>query len=398
MVMSEAELEAWRRSIREDTFFRYHYAMADALEREGSLDAAAGALERGLGIVPDRPEAVVRLRRLLSRTGQEQRAAAIHESVRSRIPRYESEGWLRAGDLAREEQRHEAAMEAYRTALSHDPSLAPALYGLVCALVESRRDRGVEDEVSRLLSQPLAFPDEERKHWAGEFLGLGIRQLAVGKVDLGAILFRQSQDLDYGDGVAGTQLGLTLLSRMDLAAAEKAFGSALRVGPDRAEAHLFLGLCHQAADRLEAAIAAMRRACALDESGLTAGALGCALHKAGRLDEALRHYGRALELWPKAASSHTYIALGQIAQGLLGPALASLERAVAFSPADSFALMNQALVLQRLGRKDEAESCLRETLRQPEWIPLQVSIHPFARADLAVAYRSLGFSWPASGP
>ncbi|CBS91567.1 tetratricopeptide repeat protein [Azospirillum lipoferum] len=396
--MNEADIEIWRRNIRQDTLFRYHYAMADALERNGDLSAAIAALERGLSIAPMRAEAVVRLRDMLERVGQTERAAALHADAEAGFPHYEVTGWTRVGDLARQdgalEGRLDLAISSYRSALARQSGFMEARYGLLCALLDKGENSVSQEELLTLTDQPIL--DEERKiYWAGEFQEIAEKNLGIGHTDLAASLFRLSRNLDPSSGRPDMQLGLIALGRLDISEAYEAFMAAIRHDSGLADAFLYLGFCHLAVDRVDDAIAVLRQACSLDANGVTMGALGLAFHRAGWIGEATTCYSKALELWPNSASSHVYMALGQMAQGQMERADASLETAIGIK-ADSFAFMQRAVLSSRLGKTADSQNALRRSLEQPEWVRLQVAIHPFAREELTDAYRELGIDVPSS--
>lgn len=397
--MNEADIEIWRRNIRQDTFFRYHYAMADALERNGDLSAAIAALERGLSIAPMRAEAVVRLRDMLERGGQKERSTALHADAEAGFPSYEVTGWTRVGDLARQdgalEGRLDLAISSYRSALARQPDFVEARYGLLCALLDKGEDSLAHEEFLTLRDQPILDRQEQRIYWAGEFQALAEKRLGLGHVDLADGLFRLSRDLDPHSGRSDMQLGLIALGRLDISEAHQAFTAALRHDSGLVDAYLYLGFCNLAADLADDAIAVLRQASSLEANGLTMGALGLAFHRTRQIDEAAACYAKALELWPNSASSHVYMALGQMAQGQMERASASLDTAIAIK-ADSFAFMQRAVLSSRLGKTADAQDALRRSLEQPEWVRLQVAIHPFARKELTEAYRGLGIDMPSS--
>jgi len=397
--MNEADVEIWRRNIRQDTLFRYHYAMADALERGGSLNAAIAALERGLSIAPMRAEAVVRLRDMLERAGQKERSAALHADVGDKVPSYEVTGWTRVGDLARQDGaldgRLDLAISSYRFALARQPDFVEARYGLLCALLDKGEDSGAQEELLNLANKPIPDQEEQRIYWAGQFQEIADRKLGKGHVDLATGLFLLSRALEPRSGRVNMQLGLISLGGLDIPAAYEAFAAALRHDPGLADAYLYLGFCHLAVDRVDDAIAALRQACSLDANGMTMGALGLAFHRASQIDEATTCYSKALELWPNSASSHVYMALGQMAQGQMERAHTSLDTAIGIK-ADSFAFMQQAVLSYRLGKTVDAQKALRRSLEQPEWVRLQVAIHPFARKELTEAYKELGIIVPSA--
>jgi len=147
--------------------------------------------------------------------------------------------------------------------------------------------------------------------------------------------------------------------------------AALRVKPDfpaarvtLAEASIVIGRTLLERGRLAEAVAHYENALGLAGDSLDARTgLGVALFQSGRAGEALPHYLAILERQPSAGAHNnvasTYLQLNRAAE-----ALEHYQRALTLEPEFHDARVNLALALGRLGRRDEAQAELNETLRR----------------------------------
>lgn len=87
-----------------------------------------------------------------------------------------------------------------------------------------------------------------------------------------------------------------------------------------------------------------------------------ALHRSGRLTDALHCYDAALRLDAQLADAHNNRGIALAQMGRLQDALDSYRRAIDLKPAHADALANQGVVLGQLGRFPEAIACFDEAL------------------------------------
>jgi len=92
--------------------------------------------------------------------------------------------------------------------------------------------------------------------------------------------------------------------------------------------------------------------------------LGVAFYKAGMLEEAQREWRRVAELEPRNAEARFYLALIAMRQGHLRAALRPLREAIDLQGPKASAFHNLALLLEGLGRLDDAELALEEAHRR----------------------------------
>lgn len=131
-----------------------------------------------------------------------------------------------------------------------------------------------------------------------------------------------------------------------------------------AEVHHYLGVCAQAQGRFAEAEMhykeALRRRPELFESRLN---LGSALGAMERHDEALEVLVGLTEAFPEEAEAYLALAFEQRMAGDDGAAEASYRRAMEIDPDGVEAPLGLSVVLDRLGRGDEAIALLEETAR-----------------------------------
>jgi len=106
-------------------------------------------------------------------------------------------------------------------------------------------------------------------------------------------------------------------------------------------------------------------------------------HRAGRIDDAVVHYERALTLKPDYADAHNNLAAALAARGRMDDAIAHYERALILKPDYAEAHNNLAAALAALGRMDEAVAHYQRALT--------------LKPDYAEAYNNLGLALAAKG-
>ncbi len=87
-----------------------------------------------------------------------------------------------------------------------------------------------------------------------------------------------------------------------------------------------------------------------------------AVHRAGRLDEALAGYAKTVALDPKSSQAYNNMGVALRAQGAFHAAVASYKRAIAIKPDDAGSHSNLGNALRALGRHAEAEDSHRRAL------------------------------------
>jgi len=147
--------------------------------------------------------------------------------------------------------------------------------------------------------------------------------------------------------------------------------------------HLLGVLAHQAG-KLDEAVACWRRALELrPDYAETHNNLGIAFKAQGKLDEAVAAYRRALELKPDYAEAHNNLGVALQAQGKPDEAVACYRRALQLQPDYAEAHNNLGGIFQQQRKPDEAVACYRRALQ--------------LKPDYAKAYYNLGVALQAQG-
>jgi tetratricopeptide (TPR) repeat protein len=148
--------------------------------------------------------------------------------------------------------------------------------------------------------------------------------------------------------------GRELVRQGRLDDAERLLRRALALDPSEVLARAHLGRIAMDRGRSEEAVAWYRDAIASGcDDPKVPFALGIALKRLGRLDDARRAYGQALSMDPRFTDARVHLAL-VTAAGDRAAALALLDEALALDPRSALALMNRALLRAEAGRDEEA--------------------------------------------
>jgi serine/threonine-protein kinase len=159
--------------------------------------------------------------------------------------------------------------------------------------------------------------------------------------------------------LAEAALGEVLFHTLDFAAARTAYARAMATGGGDAQILTLFAYFSSNAGDAPAAIAAARRATALDPLNPRAfSVLGTALFNAGRYADSIAAHRRELALNPARASAHSWIGDALYLQGRLAEAKAEYAR----EPVAFVRLTGEAMVLKRLGDAAGAKATL-ERLR-----------------------------------
>lgn len=352
------DIDLWRRRIREETFAQYHYEMARAIAREGNVDSAVEAYWRAIGIRRDYPEAYFRLIALLDENGKSDKAREIEAQALAVNPHYVAWSWHRFAQEACGEGRYADAVEALRTARSlhagvtPDPELAVAY----CQLAVEAERSGRYEEVASILDEGLGFAhDNPRMLWI-----LGQTRLTMCQFEDASRILRRVLDQKPDDPLALSTLALSLQCCGDVEAALALHEKALAKAP-----HL--------------------------PTVLTGAAFP--LYVTGDLAAASDLIERARCL--NARDPNVWVHRGIIAflGGRLAEAEKNLQDALEILPGYGFAQSNLALVLEAMGRPEEALEMHRVSIGDLGVRRLlSLRLRPWAARSLADAYHKLGLS------
>lgn len=357
----DIDVDLWRRRIREETFAQYHYEMARAIAREENITAAVEAYRRAIDIRPDYPEAYFRLAALFEKNGQPEQARQVETAALAVNPHFVAWAWHRFAQEACGEGRYEDTLAALEKAFSlypglkADPQLAFAHFNLAS---DAERE-GRCAEACALLQQGLRIAPEDIELWR-----------MLGHTSFTGCLFDESR---------------------------RGFAAALALHPHDpmtlSTFALTLQLCGETEKAVRfhehAALSAGRRSPVILRNVLCSAAYTyCAL---GRLEAAADCVAQASSLDPRDVNVLTHRGIVAFLEGRLAQAEALFQEAMTVLPDYGFAESNMALVLDALGRKDEAlEMHRRSVLHLGIRRRLFVMLRPWAADRLKEVYRRLG--------
>ncbi len=168
--------------------------------------------------------------------------------------------------------------------------------------------------------------------------------------------------------------------------------------PDSAFAHATMGDALVRTDRLEEALSHLRRAVELDpQSALARYNLAVALARAGHAHQAIGQYQAVLKLVGDHAGAHCNLAPLLAGQGETDQALWHLDQAISAAPSLVHAYFNKALIQRRLGRPEQAVDNLeRAMLLAPHWHGahhnLAIVLTDLGRIDQAIHHYHLAIA------
>ncbi len=151
---------------------------------------------------------------------------------------------------------------------------------------------------------------------------------------------------------------------------------AIAINATAAPFHSNLGNALLEKQELGDALACFQKAIGLDPQLVDAQVnLGCALSEAGQVDEAIRHFHLALAIKPDLALAHNNLGDALQRQGRLDDAAASCQRALQLEPSYPEAYMNLGSVLMLLERPEEAVHCFQDALElRPDFVAAQINL------------------------
>jgi tetratricopeptide (TPR) repeat protein len=334
-----------------------HLRLSRLLQRRQRPEEALAAARRAVALDPGKPYLREHLVALLIEAGQEPEAEA---AVREALARHPGDAALHFhhSRLLQRRARPEDALAAARRAVELEPARARWHDRLAALLVAAGR----LEEAAAALRRAL-----ERKVESGSMC-FRLSRLVRGQAPGEALaLGRRAVALEPEKAYLCEHLVALLIEVGDDAETEVALREGLERHPGHAALHFHHSRLLQRRQRPEAALAAARRAVALEAwRPRWHDHLAVLLMEAGRLEEAEAQLRRALER--NVESGAMYFRLSRLLRGR-APAevLALARRAAALEPGKSYLCEHLVATLMAAGNDEEAEVALCEGLeRHPD--------------------------------
>src|SRR5579875_1289798 len=353
MVSGEMEGKAEGPGRDTESTARSLLALAREHQRAGRIDEAEAAYRRLIETAPDLPLPRHQLGLLYARTGRPARAIE-HFAAATRLSSENPAYFNDLGHACAAAGRMAEAKAAYCRAIALRPDAADGHFNLG----NLHRQQGELAAAAAAYRRAIAAaPDALHA-----YINLGVTLQDLAAFDEARQILEQATAMAPGSFEAHFNLGVILDAQRRLEDAAAAYRRAIAIRPDAAGAHLNLGTVLQNQHRLDAAIACYQRAAALDPTLAQAHVnLGAALHESGDAAGSLAAIRRALELEPSDAQSHANLALTLLELEDPEGAELAFRRALALDPALTAAKAHFAILLQRIGKLDEARRLLDYT-------------------------------------
>jgi tetratricopeptide (TPR) repeat protein len=247
------------------------------------------------------------------------------------------------------------------------------------ALFQQGRIATAEGICSELLAR---FPeDPEVAHFGGVLATRG------GRLDVAIDRLGRCVRLQPARARAHAALAFAQEQSGRIEDARQSFEAAVALEPGFVEAHNGLGIAHQRAGRLDAALRAFERALAIAPDSIEARInAGRTLLQVGRHAAAAQRFREALARCGEREDALRAIALGLQQAGDFTAASAAFSRLLEVNPGDAGARGRYALVLDALGREDEARLEIERALAVP-----QAAAALYATEGAFLAHRA---RWP----
>jgi tetratricopeptide (TPR) repeat protein len=211
---------------------------------------------------------------------------------------------------------------------------------------------------------------DPQEPWTRYHFGQDLRE----QDDLPAARAEFEKAIEYArDGETCLDIGNYLIEHGEKNLALTAWAKAVDLDPKCVEAHFSLGVEFAKMDQLEKAIRAYESVAALDYGQLSHRHrksvvpalvnLANLLKDRGKLDEAIVHGRRAVQLGPNEANARLALGLALSDKGEIGPALAAVRKAIQLAPDNPLTHHNLGVILTEKGELDKAAEACAEAIR-----------------------------------
>ncbi len=225
------------------------------------------------------------------------------------------------------EERVNAAVDAFQTALSKNPDYAPAYAGLGLAYVTKfgfNRDKVLLEQAVQNARRGVELDGQ----MAVNRVSLGRAYVAKGDYDAAEAELKQALTLEPLNADAHRALADLWAAKGSPAEAEKLYRKAIELRPDDWALHYALGIFYFRSSRFAEAERELSESIRFaPDCHMNHRDLGVVYHMQGRFPEAAAEFQKSLQIKP-SASTYTNLGTSLFYQGLYQQAVAPMEKAV----------------------------------------------------------------------
>ncbi|MGP0070567.1 MAG: tetratricopeptide repeat protein [Bryobacteraceae bacterium] len=358
----QSAVPAYQRAVRLDPKdFAWRYYLALCLEKTGQLDEALASVSEGLRLRPDYAPAILKRAELLLKLGRFPESAATLEPFLAKNPDSPLALYF-LGRVKFAQQDFKAADDLYRRAAKVSPTFGSAWFGL--GETSKRLGRGAETEKD----YQLAETNKDHYPPAGDDLYLQMAKLATGIENRLAAAKR-------------------LMNKQEFDRASQIYKEVLKQYPDNLDCLvnlLYMAQFPNQATAEEAEDLYQRARAASPQLAEVYMYHGTALAAQGKYDAAVAELEKAIQLKPKNAETHAWLADVRERQYRLGDAIEQYRIALALQPDFRIARLELAKDMLYAGRSREAIPILLPALQ------VEDQNTPIAMMFLVQAYVNTG--------
>jgi tetratricopeptide (TPR) repeat protein len=346
-----------------------HTNYGNVLGRFGDIDGSEKHQRRAMELEPRNKKFLNNLAETLGVLGQFEEAVELcHRSLK--LDPNEPNTHANLGNILQTQGKAAEAIACFDRALQLDPDFVKA-HNLLGNTFE---DLGRTEEAMAKFVQAL----ELKPDYPQALYGLGRCHVEKGEIQAGIEKYREALKLEPMMGVYHANLGFALLisGRPDQAIDSFERGLEFGVGPNEAMVRSALGNALVKTGRTEEAVANLLSALEIaPELKEAVGGLGAAYLNLGRLEEALPLLRRARDLAPDEAAIHNNLGTALIRSGELEASIESYRQALELDPGFYLAHLNLSEWFRAAGRVNEAIASCSEALRlAPDFAPAHAKL------------------------
>jgi tetratricopeptide (TPR) repeat protein len=338
--------------------------LGEALLEAGNPEAAEESFKKALHLAPNSHEAQHGLATAYLAQKQYEQATRAEEQALQLANNNYTLALIGLGDIAREQGRHEAAIQHYQSALEKDPQVVGAYLGLGKTMLAQGHHQLALDYYETGL--------EYAPNNLQLLLGKGDALLQQDDIAGARAVYNQVRQIAPNNAAASVGLGNVLWKEDNIPAALEALNEAVLINPNDAETFMVIGEIYNGLNQPEAALDAYNKAAAIREDWYDPRfRRGILLLKLERTDAAIEDLEATIKLNEDFAQGHYWLGRAYRAAGRFADAERQLRRAIALQPDYFEARYFLGRTLDELGKAPDAvttyEAILAEAPSADHW-------------------------------